>query len=59
MNRVRVGLVGAGAVASSVHLPILTRRSYLFEVVALADLNLQATHVLADRFGISHENCFD
>ena len=59
MNRVRVGLVGAGAVASSVHLPILTRRSDLFEVVALADLNLNATHVLADRFGISRENCFD
>ena len=59
MNRVRVGLVGAGAVASSVHLPILTRRSDLFEVVALADLNLNATHVLADRFGISRDNCFD
>ena len=59
MNRVRVGLVGAGAVASSVHLPILTRRSDLFDVVALADLNLNATHVLADRFGISRENCFD
>lgn len=59
MNRVRVGLVGAGAVASSVHLPILTRRSDLFEVVALADLNLNATHVLADRFAISRENCFD
>ncbi len=59
MKRVRVGLVGAGAVASSVHLPILTRRSDLYEVVAIADLNLAATHVLADRFGISRENCFD
>lgn len=59
MKRVRVGLVGAGAVASSVHLPILTRRSDLFDVVAIADLNLAATHVLADRFGISREHCFD
>jgi hypothetical protein len=59
MKRVRVGLVGAGAVASSVHLPILTRRSDLYEVVAIADLNLAATHVLADRFGISREHCFD
>jgi myo-inositol 2-dehydrogenase/D-chiro-inositol 1-dehydrogenase len=59
MNRVRVGLVGAGAVASSVHLPILTRRSDLFEITAIADLNLSATHVLADRFGLSRENCFD
>jgi myo-inositol 2-dehydrogenase/D-chiro-inositol 1-dehydrogenase len=59
MKRVRVGLVGAGAVTSSVHLPILSRRSDLFEVVAIADLNLAATHVLADRFGISRDKCFD
>lgn len=59
MRRIKVGLVGAGAVASAIHLPILTRRSDLFEVVAIADLNLAATHVLADRFGISREKCFD
>ena len=59
MNRVRVGLVVACAVASSVHLPILTRRSDLFEVVGIADLNLSAAHVLADRFGIPRERCFD
>jgi predicted dehydrogenase len=59
MKRVRVGLVGAGAVASSVHLPILSRRSDIYEVVAIADLNLAATHVLADRFGISRDKCFD
>jgi predicted dehydrogenase len=59
MKRVRVGLVGAGAVTSSVHLPILSRRSDLFEVVAIADLNLATTHVLADRFGISRDKCFD
>lgn len=59
MKRVRVGLIGAGAVASSVHLPILTRRSDLFEVVAIADLNLAATHSLANRFGIAQQDCFD
>jgi myo-inositol 2-dehydrogenase / D-chiro-inositol 1-dehydrogenase len=57
--RIKVGLVGAGAVASAVHLPILTRRSDLFEVIAIADLNLAATHILADRFGIPREKCFD
>ncbi len=53
---IRVGVIGAGAVASSVHLPILTRRSDLFEVVAIADFNLPAADLLADRFGIP--NCF-
>ena len=58
MTAVRVGIVGTGSVASSVHLPILTRRTDLFEIVALADLNIHATHALADRFGISQGNCF-
>ena len=49
---VRVGVVGAGAVASSVHLPILSRRSDIFEVEAIADYNLTAANALADRFAI-------
>jgi myo-inositol 2-dehydrogenase/D-chiro-inositol 1-dehydrogenase len=59
MNAVRVGIVGTGSVASSVHLPILTRRSDLFEIVALADLNINAAHTLASRFGIAISNCFE
>ena len=59
MTAVRVGIVGTGSVASSVHLPILTRRSDLFEIVALADLNIHAAHALADRFGIARSDCFD
>ncbi len=50
---IRIGIIGAGAVASSVHLPILTRRTDLYSVVSLADLNLAAVNVLADRFGIA------
>ena len=53
-NLVRVGVVGAGAVASSVHLPILTRRSDLYSLTALADYNIEATHALSDRFNIRH-----
>ena len=49
---VRVGVVGAGLVASSVHLPILTRRSDLFAVAAIADFNIAVANLLADRFGI-------
>ena len=44
---VRVGVIGAGAVASSVHLPILTRRSDLFAVAAIADFNIAAANLLA------------
>ena len=51
---IRIGVVGAGAVSSSVHLPILTRRSDLFKVTSLADFNIDATHSLADRFGIEN-----
>ena len=58
MSAIKVGIVGTGSVASSVHLPILTRRTDLFEIVALADLNVTAAHALADRFGISRDVCF-
>ena len=51
-NPLRIGVIGAGAIASSVHLPIMTRRSDLYSVVSLADLNIEAVNVLADRFGI-------
>ena len=58
MTAVKVGIVGTGSVASSVHLPILTRRTDLFEIVALADLNIHAAQALANRFGISEADCF-
>ena len=58
MSAIKVGIVGTGSVASSVHLPILTRRSDLYEIVALADLNISAAHALADRFGIAHDICY-
>jgi myo-inositol 2-dehydrogenase/D-chiro-inositol 1-dehydrogenase len=51
-QRIRVGVVGAGAVASSVHLPILSRRSDLFELKAITDLNIKAAEALAKRFAI-------
>ena len=49
---VNIGIVGAGAVATSVHLPILTRRSDLFKVTAVADFNQAAAIHLTERFGI-------
>ena len=49
---IRIGIVGAGAVASSVHLPILRRRSDLFDLRAITDLNSEAANALAKRFAI-------
>jgi len=54
-NIVKIGVVGAGAVATSVHLPILTRRSDLFKVTAIADFNIASASHLGDRFGIPHD----
>ena len=54
----KIGVVGAGAVATSVHLPILTRRSDLFEVCAVADFNTASASHLAERFGISQDGRF-
>lgn len=57
-NILNIGVVGAGAVATSVHLPILTRRSDLFRVRAVADFNTAAANHLADRFGIPEDSRF-
>lgn len=53
-----IGVVGAGAVATSVHLPILTRRSDLFHVNAVADFNTASAKHLAERFGIPEGRVF-
>jgi myo-inositol 2-dehydrogenase/D-chiro-inositol 1-dehydrogenase len=53
-----IGVVGAGAVATSVHLPILKRRSDIFNLCAVADINTDSAHHLAERFGIPKEACF-
>lgn len=55
---VNIGIVGAGAVATSVHLPILTRRSDLFKVSAVADFNEASGNHLAERFGIPTDSRF-
>ena len=58
MSTIRIGVIGAGAVTSTIHLPILTRRSDLFTIVGLCDLNLAAVDALGDRFGITPEARF-
>ena len=50
---IRIGVVGAGLIASSVHLPILRRRIDLFDLRAITDLNRAAADALAKRFAIN------
>ena len=58
MKPLRVGIIGAGAVTSTIHLPILTRRRDLFEIAGLYDLNFAAVNSLSERFAISPEKRF-
>lgn len=53
-DQIRVAVVGLGAVARSVHLPILTRRSDKFTIVGICDLSRDAVAAAGDRFGIAH-----
>ena len=48
----RVGVVGAGGIAQMMHLPHLTERPDLFQVVALADVDEEALAAVADRYRI-------
>ena len=52
----RVGVIGAGAVAQVAHLPVLTRRSDV-EVSAICDNDVAKAQALADRFRI--ESVYD
>ena len=48
----RVGVVGAGGIAQMMHLPTLTERPDLFQVVALADVDPETLAAVADRYHI-------
>jgi predicted dehydrogenase len=48
----RVAVAGLGAVAQSVHLPLLARRHDLFEVVAVCDLSASLRASLGGQYGI-------
>jgi predicted dehydrogenase len=50
-ERVRVGIVGVGAITQLAHLPVLSRMRGI-EVVALCDNDNAKARALADRFGV-------
>jgi myo-inositol 2-dehydrogenase/D-chiro-inositol 1-dehydrogenase len=51
-KRIRVAVAGLGVIARTVHLPLLQRRTDLFEVVALSDLSPARLAELGDRHGV-------
>jgi predicted dehydrogenase len=51
-SRVRLGVIGLGAVAQAVHLPILGTHRDLFEVSAVCDLSAELAGRVAERFGL-------
>lgn len=57
-RRLRLGLFGVGSVAQAVHLPLLTRRSDLFEIAAICEVGEVALHAMGDRYGIPRDRRF-
>jgi len=55
MSGIRLGVVGLGAVAQAVHLPLVQRRWDLFDLVAVADLSAGQRDAIGDRLGIPPE----
>jgi myo-inositol 2-dehydrogenase / D-chiro-inositol 1-dehydrogenase len=51
-SRVRLGVIGLGAVAQAVHLPLLRNQLHLFEVTAVCDLSGELAGRVAERFGL-------
>lgn len=50
--RLRIGVVGLGAISQSVHLPLLARCWDLFEIAAIADLSASRAGDVAGRYGV-------
>lgn len=51
-DRIRVAVAGLGAVAQSVHLPLLARRWDLFEIVAICDVSAGLREAVGESLGV-------
>lgn len=56
---IRVGVVGVGAVAQSVHLPLIRRRPELFELVAIMDISPSLLAGVGRMFGVPESGRFE
>ncbi len=52
-DRVRIGIVGLGAVAQAVHLPLLSRRPDIFALEAVVDLSPATVRLVGARYGVA------
>ena len=52
MEKLRIGIIGAGNIAQNAHLPVYKERDDV-QVVAIADWNLERAQQAAGKFGIS------
>ncbi len=59
VNRVRLGILGLGAVAQAVHLPLLERLPDSFEIAAIADLSPTLTGGIGERYQVRPERRYD
>ena len=57
-DRVRVGVLGLGAVAQAVHLPLLDRLADRFRITAVADLSPSLVEVIGERYRVAPANRF-
>lgn len=55
-ERLKVGVIGGGAIAQVAHLPVL-KKMRTVEVLAICDIDLPKARALADRFGV--KDAFD
>lgn len=51
-RRVKIGVVGCGAIAQAQHLPNLTERPERWEVAAVCDVSPRLVEAVGDRFGV-------
>lgn len=51
-DRVRLGILGLGAVAQAVHLPLLDRLGDRFEIAAVADLSASLSLAIGERYRV-------
>src|SRR6516164_712102 len=58
MRRLRIGVVGCGAIAQIQHLPHLRELSDEFEIAGLCDLSPRLLAVLGDEYGVPSERQF-